>query len=90
MQPGWDGFSNMSWWTRSGKHSLAELRSYQDWYLRYHLKRCRAWPRSPRSADFGRQYQVNVDPDRLQAYNIPDQPVAEAVRGEQQGRRAGG
>jgi len=64
----------------TGKHSLAELRSYQDWYLRYYL---RAVPGVAEVAPVGgytRQYQVNVDPNRLQAYGIPMRRVVEAVR----------
>jgi len=64
----------------SGKHSLADLRSYQDWYLRYYL---RAVPGVAEVAPVGgytRQYQVNVDPNRLQAYGIPIRKVVEAVR----------
>jgi len=68
----------------SGKHSLADLRSYQDWYLRYYL---RAVPGVAEVAPVGgytRQYQVNVDPNRLQAYGIPMRRVVEAVRGGNQ------
>jgi copper/silver efflux system protein len=64
----------------SGKHSLADLRSYQDWYLRYSL---RAVPGVAEVASVGgytRQYQVNVDPNRLQAYGIPIRRVVDAVR----------
>ena len=64
----------------SGKHSLADLRSYQDWNLRYYL---RAVPGVAEIAPVGgytRQYQVNVDPNRLQAYRIPIRRVVEAVR----------
>ena len=64
----------------SGKHSLADLRSYQDWYLRYYL---RAVPGVAEVAPVGgytRQFQVNVDPNRLQAYGIPIRRVVEAVR----------
>ena len=64
----------------TGKHSLADLRSYQDWYLRYYL---RAVPGVAEVAPVGgytRQYQVNVDPNRLQAYGIPIRRVVEAVR----------
>jgi Cu(I)/Ag(I) efflux system membrane protein CusA/SilA len=64
----------------SGKHSLADLRSYEDWYLRYYL---RAVPGVAEVAPVGgytRQYQVNVDPNRLQAYGIPIRRVVDAVR----------
>jgi len=65
----------------SGQHSLADLRSYQDWYLRYYL---RAVPGVADVAPIGghtRQYQVNLDPNRLRAYGIPVSRVVEAVRG---------
>ena len=54
----------------TGKHSLEELRSYQDWYLRYYLKGVHGVAEVAPVGGFVRQYQVNVDPNRLQAYNI--------------------
>jgi copper/silver efflux system protein len=65
----------------SGKHSLAELRSYQDWYLRYYLKSVPGVAEVAPLGGFGRQYQVNIDPSRLQAYGIPISRVVDAVRG---------
>jgi Cu(I)/Ag(I) efflux system membrane protein CusA/SilA len=65
----------------SGKHSLADLRSYQDWYLRYYLKAVPGVAEIAPIGGFSRQYQVNVDPNRLQAYGIPIARVVEAVRG---------
>ena len=64
----------------SGKNSLAQLRSLQDWYLRYHLQAVPGVAEVAPLGGFVRQYQVNVDPDRLQAYNIPLTKVVEAVR----------
>jgi Cu(I)/Ag(I) efflux system membrane protein CusA/SilA len=64
----------------SGKRSLAELRSYQDWYLRYYLKTVPGVAEVAPIGGFGKQYQVNVDPNRLQAYGIPIGLVAEAVQ----------
>lgn len=64
----------------SGKRSLADLRSYQDWYLSYYL---RSVPGVAEIAPIGghtRQYQVNLDPNRLRAYGIPVSRVVEAVR----------
>ena len=61
----------------SGKHSLAELRSFQDWFLSYQL---RAIPGVAPIGGFVRQYQVNVDPNRLEAYKIPIAKVVDAVR----------
>ena len=64
----------------TGRHSLAELRSYQDWYLRYHLKSVPGVAEVAPVGGFVRQYQVNLDPVRLQAYNIPIHKVVEAIR----------
>jgi Cu(I)/Ag(I) efflux system membrane protein CusA/SilA len=66
---------------QSGKHSLADLRSYQDWYLRAYLKAVPGVAEVAPIGGFGRQYQVNVDPNRLQAYGIAINRVVEAVRG---------
>ena len=64
----------------SGKHSLAELRSLQDWYLRYYLKAVPGVAEVAAVGGFVQQYQVNVDPNRLQAYDISISRVLEAVR----------
>ncbi|MCL5744693.1 MAG: efflux RND transporter permease subunit, partial [Acidobacteria bacterium] len=64
----------------TGKHSLAELRSVQDWFLRYQLRAVPGVAEVAPLGGFVRQYQVNVDPNRLQALNIPIMKVVEAVR----------
>jgi len=65
----------------SGKHSLAELRSYQDWYLKYYLKAIPGVAEVASLGGFTQQYQINVDPNRLRSYGIPISRVADAVRG---------
>jgi Cu(I)/Ag(I) efflux system membrane protein CusA/SilA len=65
----------------SGKHSLDEMRSYQDWYLRYHLKSVAGVAEVAAVGGFGKAYQVNVDPNRLKAFEIPIGRVVDAVRG---------
>src|SRR6266446_6686386 len=65
---------------RSGTHSLSEMRSYQDWYLRYYLKSVPGVADVAPLGGYVRQYQVNVDPNRLQAYGLPIGKVVEAVR----------
>ena len=65
----------------TGKHSLEELRSYQDWYLRYYLKAVPGVAEVAPVGGFVRQYQVNVDPNRLQAYNLSISQVVKAVAG---------
>ncbi len=64
----------------SGRHSLADLRSYQDWYLRYYLKSVPGVAEVAPVGGFGKQFQVNVDPNRLQAFGIPIRRVVDAVR----------
>jgi len=65
----------------SGTHSLDELRAFQDWYLRYYLKSVPGVAEVAPLGGFNRQYQVNLDPNRLQAYGIPISRVIEVVRG---------
>ena len=65
---------------RSGKLSLADLRSYQDWYLRYYLRSVPGVAEVAPIGGYTRQYQVNLDPNRLRAYGIPVSRVVEAVR----------
>jgi len=65
---------------RSGRHDLSELRSLQDWFLRFELK---AVPDVAEVATVGgmvRQYQVVLDPARLKAYGLPVMRVVAAIR----------
>ena len=64
----------------TGRQSLADLRGYQDWYLRYYLKSVPGVAEVAPLGGFVRQYQVNVDPNKLRAYNIPIGKVVDAVR----------
>ncbi len=65
---------------RSGTHDLAALRTLQDWYLRYHLQAVPGVAEVAAVGGFVKQYQVNVDPNRLLAYKIPLTQVLDAVR----------
>ncbi|MEI7704109.1 MAG: CusA/CzcA family heavy metal efflux RND transporter [Deltaproteobacteria bacterium] len=65
---------------RSGKHSSDELRSYQDWFLRYAIQ---SVPGVSEVATVGgqvRQYQITVNPTKLAAYKLPLEAVLTAVR----------
>ena len=62
-------------------HDLAQLRSLQDWYLRYHLQTVPGVAEVAPLGGFVRQYQVTVDPNRLAAYGVPISKVVSAVRG---------
>ncbi|MHB8486280.1 MAG: efflux RND transporter permease subunit [Candidatus Acidiferrales bacterium] len=64
----------------SHKYSLADLRSLQDWYLRYQLETVPGVAEIATIGGFVRQYQVNLDPDKLRAYGISLSTVIEKVR----------
>ncbi len=64
----------------SHQHSLADLRSIQDWFLRYQLETVPGVAEVATIGGFVRQYQVNLDPDKLRAYGIPLSTVIEKVR----------
>ena len=60
--------------------TLAELRSIQDWYLRYQLTKAHGVAEVASIGGFVQTYQVTVDPDKLRAYGIPLMKVAQAIR----------
>ncbi len=62
------------------RHSLADLRSIQDWFLRYQLESVPGVAEVATIGGFVRQYQVRVDPDKLRAYNVPLSMVIDRVR----------
>ena len=64
----------------SGTHDLAQLRSLQDWYLRYQLESVPGVAEVSAIGGFVKQYQIEVDPNTLAAYRLPIQKVIEAVR----------
>ncbi len=64
----------------SHQRSLADLRSIQDWYLRYQLETVPGVAEVATIGGFVRQYQVNLDPDKLRAYGISLSTVIERVR----------
>src|SRR5512137_898479 len=64
----------------SGTNTLAGLRSVQDWYLRYYLKSVPGVAEVAPVGGFGKQFQVNLDPNRLKAYSLSVRSVIEALR----------
>jgi Cu(I)/Ag(I) efflux system membrane protein CusA/SilA len=64
----------------SGKNDLAQLRTYQDWYLRYQLQAAPGVAEVASVGGFQKQYQVNVDPNALQGFNISLATVVQAIR----------
>ena len=65
---------------RSDGMDLAELRSLQDWFLKYELTAVPGVSEVASVGGFVRQYQITVDPNRLRAYDIPLSRIREAVR----------
>jgi Cu(I)/Ag(I) efflux system membrane protein CusA/SilA len=64
----------------TGKYDLAQLRSLQDWYLRYQIASVEGVAEVASLGGFVRQYQVNIDPNRLAAYRLSPKTVVDAIR----------
>ncbi|PKO51537.1 MAG: CusA/CzcA family heavy metal efflux RND transporter, partial [Betaproteobacteria bacterium HGW-Betaproteobacteria-2] len=69
---------------RTGKHDLSELRALQDWFLKFELKTIPGVSEVATLGGFVRQYQIQVDPDRLRYFRLPLSVVVEAVRNANQ------
>ncbi len=64
----------------SGKNNLAQLRTFQDWYLRYWLRSVPGVSEVASVGGFVKQYQVNLDPIKVQAYNLSIPEIIEKIR----------
>ncbi|MCO7188141.1 MULTISPECIES: CusA/CzcA family heavy metal efflux RND transporter [unclassified Pseudoalteromonas] len=70
---------------RSGKHDISQLRSLQDWFLKYELQTVPGVSEVASVGGMVKQYQVQVDPDKLRAYNLPLSHIQQALqRGNQE------
>jgi Cu(I)/Ag(I) efflux system membrane protein CusA/SilA len=65
---------------KTGHYSLDQLKTYQDWYLRYALQSIPGVAEVAPVGGFVRQYQVNIDPNKLLAFKVPVDSVVESVR----------
>jgi Cu(I)/Ag(I) efflux system membrane protein CusA/SilA len=65
---------------KTGKHDLADLRSLQDWYLRYPLQTVEGVSEVASVGGYVKQYQVEVDPNALLRYNIPLSKIRMAIK----------
>ncbi len=65
---------------KTGKHDLAELRSIQDWFLKYEIESVPGVAEVAPVGGFVRQYQVNLDPNALLSYKVPMEKVMSAIR----------
>ena len=66
---------------KSDRHDLSELRSLQDWFLRYELTGIPGVAEVASVGGYVRQYQIAIDPLKLRAYGIPISRIKEAVQG---------
>jgi len=66
---------------KTGKHTLQELRSFQDWSLRYWLQSVPGVAEVASVGGFEKQYQIQIDPERMKARNVSVAQIAAAVRG---------
>lgn len=65
---------------KTGKHDLSELRTLQDWYIRYWLKAVPGVSDVASVGGYVKQYQVNIDPNAILAYNLPLDAIVNAIR----------
>lgn len=65
---------------KSGKHDLSELRSMQDWFLKYELQTVDGVSEIATVGGMVKQYQVQIDPSKLRAYNLTLQQVNKAIQ----------
>ena len=65
---------------KTGKHDLSQLRSIQDWYLRYPLQTVEGVSEVASIGGYVKQYQIELNPDALLAYNIPLAKIKHAIQ----------
>src|SRR5881296_649662 len=64
---------------KTGTNNLAQLRSFNDWYMRYWLESVPGVAEVATVGGFVKQYQVNVDPNKLRAYGIPINKLMQVI-----------
>src|SRR5688500_16471224 len=81
LGPDATGVGHVFWYTvESPSRSLRELRTLQDWFIRYQLNAVPGVAEVASVGGFVQQYQIDVDPNRLRTYNLPLRAVVTAVR----------
>ncbi|MFN6962195.1 MAG: efflux RND transporter permease subunit [Pyrinomonadaceae bacterium] len=81
LGPDASGLGQVYWYTLdSDRHSLRDLRTLQDWFVRYQLNSVPGIAEVASVGGYVQQYQIEVDPNRLRAYGIPLSRVVEAVQ----------
>jgi copper/silver efflux system protein len=79
LGPDATGVGQVFWYTVEGPYDSGTLHSIQDWYIRYQLNSVPGVAEVASVGGFVRQYQIDVDPLKLRAYNIPLRDVLMAV-----------
>ena len=80
LGPDATGVGQVFWYTVEGPSDPGTLRSIQDWFIRYQLNSVPGVAEVASIGGFVRQYQIDVDPGKLRAFNIPLRSVFEAVQ----------
>src|SRR5262249_7461995 len=81
LGPDATGVGQIFWYTVEGDgYSLRDLRSIQDWFIRYQLNSVPGVAEVASVGGYVQQYQIDVDPNRLRAYNVPFSTIVDAVR----------
>src|SRR5262245_60063102 len=81
LGPDATGVGHVFWYTvESDSHSLRDLRTLQDWFIRYQLNAVPGVAEVASDGGHVQQYQIDIDPTRLRAYNLSLGSVVEAVR----------
>src|ERR1041385_260909 len=79
LGPDATGVGQVFWYTVDGPYDAGTLRSLQDWFIRYQLNSVPGVAEVASIGGFVRQYQIDVDPMKLRAFNIPMRTVFEAI-----------
>jgi Cu(I)/Ag(I) efflux system membrane protein CusA/SilA len=81
LGPDGTGVGHVFWYTVEGnKYDLGELRAIQDWYIRYQLNAVPGVSEVASIGGFVKQYQIDLDPNKLVAYDVNFNSVVEAIR----------
>ncbi len=81
LGPDATGVGQVFWYTlESDKHNLRELRTIQDWFVRYQLNSVPGVAEVASVGGYVQQYQVDVDPNKLRSFGLPLSTVVEAVQ----------
>ncbi len=79
LGPDGTGVGHVYWYTVEGKHDLGTLRAIQDWYVKLHLQGVPGVAEVASIGGYVKQYQVDVDPNKMKAYNLSLNEVRDAV-----------